>query len=58
MENKKIVDYIVFEESRKEVLQEKVLQKLKEGYVLIGGVSYGGGDYYTRYAQALIKYED
>jgi hypothetical protein len=56
MENKKIIDYIVIEESRKEVLQKFVLQKLNEGYSLLGGVSYGG--HYERFAQAMIKHED
>ena len=56
MENKKIIDYIVFEEKRKEVLQELVLQKLNEGYSLLGGVSYGG--HYEKFAQAMVKYEE
>jgi hypothetical protein len=56
MENKRIIDYIVIEESRKEILQKLVLQKINEGYYLLGGVSYGG--HYEKFAQAMIKYED
>lgn len=58
MEGKKIVDYIIIVDNQLEILEKNVLEKLNDGYVLLGGCSIGGGDYRTKYAQTLIKYED
>ena len=58
MENKKIVDYIVICDSYLVRFRTEVLKKINEGYVLVGGVSNGGGDYRDEYVQAMIKYED
>ncbi len=58
MENKKIVDYIVICDSYLQRFRTEVLKKINEGYVIVGGVSIGGGDYRNEYAQAMIKYEE
>jgi hypothetical protein len=58
MENKKIIDYIVICDSYLKRLQSDVLKKINEGYVLVGGVSIGGGDYRNEYAQAMVKYDE
>ena len=57
MESKKIVDYIILYSSDTSNLRLLVLEKIKEGYVPQGGVSYGGGDYFTKYVQAMAKFE-
>lgn len=57
MEENKIIDYIILEEEHASSLREKVLEKLKEGYVLLGGSSYGGRSYSSSHTQAMVKYE-
>lgn len=62
MENKKIVDYIIITFESKELVQLKVLEKIKEGYTLLGGISMAidSGELrsYNNFAQAMIKYSD
>lgn len=55
MENKKIVDYIILSSSNSTYLRSLVLEKLNEGYVLLGGASNGGD--YGGYTQTMVKYE-
>ncbi len=60
---KKIVDYKIIEANSHILLSQVVLQKMRQGYELQGGVSIGittrnsGGVAYF-YAQAIVKYED
>lgn len=56
MENKKIIDYIIISDRHTERLRIEILKKLQEGYVLVGGISFGGP--YEYFAQAMIKYEE
>lgn len=62
MENKKIIDYIILERESKEALRLEVLEKIKEGYHLLGGVSFavdsGEQREYKYYAQSMVKYVD
>lgn len=55
MESKKIVDYIILNSSDYTYLRSLVLEKLKEGYLLLGGASNGGD--YGGYTQTMVKYE-
>ncbi|MGZ9736615.1 hypothetical protein [Flavobacterium sp. GNP002] len=62
MENKKITDYIVLERESKELLVFEVLNKIKEGYLPLGGISLavdsGKLREYKYYAQSMVKYAD
>ena len=62
MENKKIIDYIILERESKELLVFEVLNKIKEGYLPLGGISLavdsGKLSVFKHFAQAMVKYED
>nr|WP_294928534.1 hypothetical protein [uncultured Flavobacterium sp.] len=62
MENKKITDYIIVEFESKELLQFEVLNKIKEGYIPLGGVSMsvdsGERSTFKYFAQAMVKYAE
>lgn len=62
MENKKITDYIIVEFESKELLQFEVLNKIKEGYFPLGGVSMsvdsGELSAFKYFAQAMVKYAE
>jgi len=62
MENKKITDYIIVEFESKELLQFEVLNKIKEGYIPLGGVSMsvdsGKRSTFKYFAQAMVKYAE
>lgn len=62
MENKKITDYIIVEFESKELLRFEVLNKIKEGYVPLGGVSMsvdsGELTVFKYFAQAMVKYAE
>lgn len=59
MEEKKIIDYIIIESNNTKDIGTRVLEKLKDGYVLLGGVSCSGEGYVNsmRFVQAMVKYE-
>ena len=62
MENKKITDYIIVEFDSKQLLQFEVLNKIKEGYIPLGGVSMsvdsGELSTFKYFAQAMVKYAE
>lgn len=62
MENKKITDYIIVEFDSKQLLQSEVLNKIKEGYIPLGGVSMsvdsGELSTFKYFAQAMVKYAE
>lgn len=62
MDNKKIIDYIIIEMESKQLLAFEVLNKIKEGYVPLGGVSLsvdsGELSEFKSFAQAMVKYSD
>lgn len=62
MEDKKIIDYIILEMESKELLVFEVLNKIKEGYVPLGGISLavdsGELAVFKNFAQAMVKYAD
>lgn len=62
MKNKKIIDYIILERESKEALRVEVLQKIKEGYRPLGGISLAVDpskvNLYSNYAQSMVKYAD
>ena len=62
MENKKIIDYIILEMESKELMTLEILNKIKEGYALLGGVSMavdsGELSVFKYFAQAMVKYDD
>ena len=62
MENKKITDYIIVEFESKQLLQLEVLNKIKEGYIPLGGVSMsvdsGERSTFKYFAQAMVKYAE
>ncbi|WP_417942880.1 hypothetical protein [Flavobacterium sp. RS13.1] len=62
MENKKIADYIIVEFESKENLRLEVLNKIKEGYFPLGGVSMsvdsGELTVFKYFAQAMVKYAE
>ena len=50
------MDYIILQDTRSATLAYEVTDKMKEGYVPVGGVSVGvapGG--WTLFAQAMVK---
>jgi hypothetical protein len=55
MENSVVEDYIILESREVIGLRIKVLEKLKEGYVLLGGSSNGGD--YAGHTQTMVKYK-
>ena len=61
MENKKIIDYIILEMESKELLVFEVLNKIKEGYLPLGGISLavdcGKLSVFKYFAQAMVKYD-
>lgn len=57
MEENKIIDYIIIGEKYSTELIPKVLEKLKEGYTPLGGISVSLGTYSNWFAQAMIKFE-
>lgn len=57
MEERKIIDYIIIKDDYSINVETKVLEKIKEGYELLGGASCGGSGYTTYYTQAMVKYE-
>lgn len=62
MEDKKITDYIIVEFDSKQLLQFEVLNKIKEGYIPLGGVSMsvdsGERSTFKYFAQAMVKYAE
>lgn len=62
MENKIIIDYIILEMESKEFLVIEVLNKIKEGYFPLGGISLavdsGKLSVFKNFAQAMVKYGD
>jgi hypothetical protein len=63
MENNKIEDYIIITNERKDFMAVLVLDKIKNGYVPLGGVSVtldsiDAVGYRTYFAQAMVKYSD
>jgi hypothetical protein len=62
MENKKIVDYIIITFEQKDFLESEVLNKIKDGYIPLGGVSMavdsGEISTFKYFSQAMVKYSD
>lgn len=57
MEDRKIIDYVIVYDSIIAKLQKAVLEKIKEGYIPLGGVAVSNGVYSETWAQAMVKYE-
>ena len=62
MENNKIIDYIIITFEQKDFLEREVLNKIKDGYIPLGGVSMavnlGEISTFKYFAQAMIKYSN
>jgi hypothetical protein len=62
MENKKIVDYIIITFEQEHLVVIEVLNKIKDGYIPLGGVSMavdsGKISTFKYFVQAMVKYSD
>jgi hypothetical protein len=62
MENNTIIDYTIITFEQKDFLEREVLNKIKDGYIPLGGVSMAvdSGEISTvkYFAQAMIKYSN
>lgn len=62
MKNKKIVDYIIITFEQEHLVVMEVLNKIKDGYIPLGGVSMtvdsGKISTFKYFAQTMIKYSD